>query len=1205
MCKFANIHNHTDVGSFDAVLTADRFVERVKELGQEYVVQTDHGTMRGMIGLAKKARKAGLKYIPAIEVYTCLGDVPVKGADLLGKRYYHMLLIAKNQTGLTNLFELNALSYQNDGHFYYKPRVTLEEIRKHSDGLIATTGCIASPLSTIALLETRGAKEFKEKRSLDLLKAMLCAGLSCDDHLEILTEEEQKQILADRSLFGTLTYSKFYDYLLGIFGDDLYGEVQDCGDPDQDIVNAHIFEYSKIKGVPVIATSDAHYARPEDARVRELMMRIRHKRLDLNDGVEFYEGGRLHLKSGEELGKLFGVEPINNTIRLVESCTEVMLERSTLFPVPKSYGGSDRNIIFKKKILEGLVGRGITPDHAEYGIYLSRIEHEFEVITSLGFTDYFLVLEDLLSKARARNILIGPGRGSISGCLIAWTLNITQVDSIKYNLLFSRFLNKHRVSLPDADIDVMSSKRDEFISLVVEEYGQENVCQIMTFLEMKPKSIARDLGRIFEIPDLGAEIAKLIPPPLHGREATVSEALEQVPQLKEPKYAKIVGLMRDLESLSRTSGVHAGGVIIAPIKLKEVVPVEFQKDKAVVGLAMDEIESAGLIKFDFLGLRNLDIINETCRMVGIEDPYAEIPLDDEATYLELTNSSDFGGFFQFEGSIGIGDLLRKIQPKSIKDISDATALYRPGPLNSGMDKEYLEKRILFKEGKWKADSYYEQILESTYGTMIYQEQLMEIVVKLAGFDEAESDLLRRAIGKKKHEEIVLMKNKFVEGCKKLKKVNIDEIEGIWSAIEKNADYGFNASHSVSYALLSYITAYLRTHYKEQYMASLLNWSKDDRSKFLHGLKSTKNLGVEIRAPQISKLEEDCVVEGPGIIRLGTAICKNLKKSGGYAVKASKENPRNLFDFIEKVNRSKLNVRACKAMISAGILDEFTYSEDFKLNRTGLRKAVEDYYEWFRLNEAKKDQWNRWNERRLLREAQESLKLQGLDYGKRLVGIGKEPSLPKIPSLKDYQDIPDELFENALAEYEILGCTIGPMPTEYFEYDEDVVTIAELKEKLNKTIEEGETTLRGFVIGIIAESDEIRTSAGKSMASLLIEDVSDFMNVTIFPRHYEKIKATIGKFEDLSCFVFDVTCRVNQSNLSADQYEITFVYNNHFVPKLDKYNRKFLTNNNTAKVNFESFLALNEFLQSNQSFVGEIIYKRLKGIKNYVRKDCDY
>lgn len=796
MCKFANIHNHTDVGSFDAVLTADRFVERVKELGQEYVVQTDHGTMRGMIGLAKKARKAGLKYIPAIEVYTCLGDTPIKGVDLLGKRYYHMLLIAKNQQGLSNLFELNALSYKSDGHFYYKPRVSLEEIRKHSEGLIATTGCIASPLSTIALLETRGAKEFKEKRNLDVLKAMYVAGLSCDDHLENLTDEERSTILADRSSFGSLSYSKFFDYLLGIFGDDLYGEIQDCGDPDQDIVNAYILEHSKLKGVPVIATSDAHYARPEDSKVRELMMRIRHKKLDLNDGAEFYEGGRLHLKSGEELGKLFGTEPISNTIRLVESCTEVMLERSTLFPVPSSYEGIDRVQAFKQKALSGLKDRGIAEENPLYSTYVERINYESEVISSLGFVDYFLVLEDLLNKARSKGILIGPGRGSISGCLIAWTLGITQVDSIKYGLLFSRFLNKHRVSLPDADIDIMSSKRDEFINLVVEEYGQENVCQIMTFLEMKPKSIARDLGRIFEVPDLGAEIAKLIPPPLHGREATVAEALEQVPQLRDMKYSKIVNLMKDLESLSRTSGVHAGGVIIAPRKLKEVVPVEFQKDRAVVGLAMDEIESAGLIKFDFLGLRNLDIIDETCRLVGIKDPYAEIPLDDEATYRELTNSTDFGGFFQFEGSVGIGDLLRKIQPETIKDISDATALYRPGPLNSGMDKEYLEKRILFKEGKWKPSNDYEQILQNTYGTMIYQEQLMEIVVKLAGFDEAESDLLRRAVGKKKHEEIIAMKSKFVEGCKKLKKVNLDEIDEIWSAIEKNADYGFNASHSV-------------------------------------------------------------------------------------------------------------------------------------------------------------------------------------------------------------------------------------------------------------------------------------------------------------------------------------------------------------------------------------------------------------------------
>lgn len=338
-----------------------------------------------------------------------------------------------------------------------------------------------------------------------------------------------------------------------------------------------------------------------------------------------------------------------------------------------------------------------------------------------------------------------------------------------------------------------SSKRDRFIQLVVEQYGSENVCQIMTFLEMKPKSIARDLGRIFKTPDIGDEIAKLIPPPLHGREPSVKEALEQTPKLSEPRYSQIVSLMLKLETLSRTSGVHAGGVIIAPTVLKDIVPIEYKKDRAVVGLSMNEIEYAGLIKFDFLGLRNLDIVDETIKAIGIKNPYIEIPVDDEATFEMITQSKDFGGLFQFEGSIGIGDLLRNIQPKSIEDIAVATALYRPAALNSKLDKLFLERR----KTDWRPESKLDLIIPETYGLMIYQEQCMKVATQLAGFTESEADSLRKIIGKKLKDEVSKWSAKFIEGCESTSQLSRKEASDIWDVIAGAADYGFNLSHSVS------------------------------------------------------------------------------------------------------------------------------------------------------------------------------------------------------------------------------------------------------------------------------------------------------------------------------------------------------------------------------------------------------------------------
>lgn len=1194
MCNFANIHNHTDKGSFDAVTSSKSFVEKILRLGQKHIVQTDHGSLKGMMLLAKEARKAGLRYIPGVEVYTTLDETPQRGLDILGKKYYHMLLIAKNQKGYENLLTLLKMSYKDDGHFYFNPRVSLEEIRRFSEGLIATTGCVASPLSSIALLETRGEVEFKSEATLDKYKHLHLIGKTCDDHSSYMTEEDQIEAGKIDIPRGILSYEKVLDNLLDIFGDNLYGEVQDCGFDDQLIVNDYITHFAEKKGIPIIATSDSHYPDPDDKFIREIMMRIRHKRLDTDDKNEFYSGkdSKLYIKSGEEMAALFGEAACSNTIKLVDSCEDIQFEHSTLFPVVLNQTKSPDEV-FKNLIEEGFKKKNIPIEKEKE--YRDRIKEEYEVISSLGFIDYFLVLVNILKEARKRNYLIGPARGSVSGSLIAYLIGITQVDPIHYKLYFSRFLNKDRVSVPDIDIDIESGTRNDFIKMISELHGDDKVCQIMVYSEMKPKGIARDLGRIYKTPQLGEEIARLIPPPLHGKEATVTEALNSVPKLKDPKYKQIVDRMLDIESLVKTDGIHAAGVIISPRKLNELIPLEYKSKTGlyVAQLSMEEVEDVGLIKYDFLGLRNLDIISTLLKKIDIDDIYTQIPLDDKKTFEEFSNATDFGGFFQFEGSAGIGQLLRQIQPRNIEDIAVATALYRPGPLGQNMDKDYLERRNM----KWEPRSKLDKCIPETYGVIIYQEQIIRICIDLAGFKESEADTVRKILGKKKKEEVDKWKKPFIDGCNKVAGLSHSEAETIWGSIESGSDYLFSLNHAVAYAYLTYITGYLRTHYKGEFICSLLNNSADDKYKLIGGLNSGKSLGLDIRPPRISILNEECIVESDNVIRLGTQICKNIKSTGSYAVSAARKHPKSLFEFIGLVNRSKLNVGVCKAMVSAGVFDEFILSSESKLNRTALRKLTEDYYLWYKANSEKYEQIQKWEERKAKREQQEKLKAEGLDYGGRLVGLRKKPDLPDMINVEDYFNIKDEPYLNALYEYEILGCNIGYSPVEFVQKHPRTQTIEEVDKYLKDNYDDvNDVKIKTKIVGIIAKKKENRTSSGDAMCSLLVEDQTSSAAITVFAANYKKLRAKGIDFKDLEIYEFDIMAKISYSTFS-DSVVISYSVLDVSPVVLDQ--RKIMNlsvDNHNMKISFSDLEELKNFVKNNSHYRGEINFKNIYGVK---------
>ncbi len=895
---FVNLHNHTDRGSYDAILSHKAFVDRVKDLNQGHVVQTDHGTLNSMTSLAKKAQKAGLKYIPGCEFYLTYED-PYPGVDSFGVRYYHVLVIAKTNEGLKNIQRLLALSWDRT-RFYYKNRVSFKDLIEHREGLIVTSGCLAGVLPKSIIAESfctdsasstyRGMHgpscacgvdtRIKTWRSVprsswgsDLARAWTTDYLlgNCDDDLPPTEGElsEWKCKFDTRGLPEKVRSRKpevILERFLTYFGNDFYLELQDCGAPEQTVVNKALIELGQRKGIPLIVTSDAHYATPEDRRTRQMLMMIRLKQVETlkeevtDDSGDFLEGAITHLKSEEELRAVrqrmpgaspeeslaFPDEAFANTVALADKVTTVIDLTKRWFPIPplrsltlsgvqepsvslgplpcpetaskKGAKGEvapvDLPSLYRAKIrelatkgLESRFTKGLSDGTLQEGKlprYEAQLEEELEVIDSLGFTTYFLVLNLIMEKAREKGVFFGAGRGSAAGSLVCWALRVTDVDPIRYKLYFTRFLNRYRVSLPDVDVDLPSEERSEVFRIIKEEFGEENVAQVITFLELKPRSLAKDLGRILDLGTLGEEIASFIPPGIQGKQPTVEEVLDTVPELSQARYEPIVSKMRAVESLTRAHGKHPAGLVITPIPVSEIAPYKVIDDEdlgrtKILQIAGDELEDAGLVKFDFLGLRNLSIMRECMKAISAKEGKSftldDIPDEDPKVYARIQTLTDMGGLFQLENSPKVQELLLQCRPDSLEVIAAVLALWRPGPLAAGMHTTFAQRRM---EG-WKPEpgNVLDALLEDTMGCIIYQEQLMSLSKDLAGFTEVQADEVRRAVGKKKPEEIAKWKEAFFEGCKKVGRVLEHTAHEVWKSFEGAGAYAFNKSHSVS------------------------------------------------------------------------------------------------------------------------------------------------------------------------------------------------------------------------------------------------------------------------------------------------------------------------------------------------------------------------------------------------------------------------
>ncbi len=893
--EFVHLHIHTSYSLLDGACKIKELMNATLKKGMHAAAITDHGVMYGVIDFYQQAEKAGVKPIIGCEVYEATGSRFDKKSDQQGTlQNYHLVLLAADNIGYKNLIKMVSAAHLEG--FYYKPRVDEELLMKYSKGIIALSACLKGKVA-----ET------------------------------ILKDGEEKA----KGVIGRY---------VEIFGkDNFFLELQDHGIADQKKVNKAIIRLSKKLGVPLVATNDVHYLEKSHSEAHDVLLCIQTGTLLKDPNRMRYEPQKFYLKSPEEMYELFGEVPeaLTNTVDIMHRCTVEFDFKHTYFPTFTPPAGYSQEEYLYKLCCEGLRKRyGIEnpaapKDNREKEI-IDRMNFEISVIKKTGYIGYFLVVWDFVNFAKSRNIPVGPGRGSGAGSLVAYCLGITGIDPLRYGLFFERFLNPDRVSPPDFDIDFCQYRRGEVVEYVKEKYGRENVAQIITFGMLGAKTVIRDVGRVLEIKlSYCDKLAKLVPAVLKAEKSDGTEkknnmelALELSPELAEEvknnesaklimKYATV------LEGLLRNSGVHAAGVVIGDRPLVEHLPLSRDKDGEVVTqFSKDHVEKLGLLKADFLGLKTLSVIDETIRLVkqvkGIDIDIDNIPLDDKLTF-ELLRKGNTVGVFQLE-SKGMRELAKNIALSSVEDLMDMIALYRPGPM------QFIDDFILCKTGRKKIiypHPKLEPILSKTYGFFIYQEQVQQAAQVLAGFTLSEGDILRRAMGKKKPEEMAKQKEKFVEGCRKISGLTKEKAEELFNVIEKFAEYGFNKAHSAGYAILAYQTAYLKAHFPQEFMSALISSEIGDYDHMPVLIGEANALGIKVLPPDINKSNVRFMPED-NAIRYGLAGIKNIGE--GTATEIVNERVangayKNIIDFCQR-NDGTLNKKVMETLIRCGAFDSF-------------------------------------------------------------------------------------------------------------------------------------------------------------------------------------------------------------------------------------------------------------------------------------------
>ncbi len=890
--SFVHLHVHSEYSLLDGACRVTDLVDYASELNQDAVAITDHGVMFAIADFYKYAKKKGIKPIIGCEVYTAIGSMTEKTVDD-ESRYGHLVLLAKNDVGYHNLMKIVSRGFV-DG-FYYKPRVDKECLKAHSDGIIALSACLAG----------------------DIPRKLL------NDDYEGAKKEAEQYI----EIFGR---------------DNFYLELQDHGISEQQKVNAYLLKLGQELNLEFVATNDVHYLKKEDAKAQDLLMCIQMKK-SINDTDRMkFETEEFYLKTEEEMSELFKNVPsaIENSKKIADMCNvELDFSHRHLpdFPLPD---GTSHFEYLEKLCLDGLKERYDEPEKN-----LERLKYELSVIKNMGFVDYFLIVWDVIRFARSKDIPVGPGRGSAAGSIVSYCLKITDIDPIKYNLFFERFLNPERVSMPDIDMDFCYERRQEVIDYVTEKYGEDHVAQIITFGTMAARAAVRDAGRTMGLPyALADSMAKLIPREL---DITIDKAFEINPQLKEATVSnsdarEMMEMARKIEGMPRHASTHAAGVVITGKPTVEYVPLYRNKDAISTQYTMTLLEELGLLKMDFLGLRTLTVISDAVNLVkkrGIDLDIKKIPYDDKKVY-KMLSSGETDGVFQLESG-GMRQFMRRLAPNSIEDIIAGIALYRPGPMDS--IPTYIENKNHPDKVSYLHPSL-EKILNVTYGCIVYQEQVMEIVRELGGFSMGGADQVRRAMSKKKGDVMAKARQNFIYGSVE------ENIEGaikrgipeetaikIFDQMMDFAKYAFNKSHAAAYAVVAYQTAYLRCHYPVEFFASLLSSFLDNLTKIAEYMQVCKKSNIPVRLPDINHSASKFTVENGGI-RFGLSAIKNVGKT--FIEELTEEREKNgLFtsfhDFCTRMSKYKsINKRAVEGMIKCGAFD------GFDLNRAQLLMIYE-------------------------------------------------------------------------------------------------------------------------------------------------------------------------------------------------------------------------------------------------------------------------
>ncbi len=996
---------------------------------------TDHGNMFGAVEFYSKAKAAGIKPILGCEVYIAPGSRFDKTSSRgSSDASYHFMLLCQNLTGYRNLCHLVSAAYREG--FYYKPRIDWQLLAEHQEGLIAMTACLGGEIPSLI---NQGKMADAKRRTQEM--------------------------------------ARIFD------GDRLYLELQENFLTEQDRANKGLIEIGRELGLPLVATNDCHYLTREDAYAHEVLLSIQTgKTMDDPQRMRF-PNEEFYLKTPDEMVALFKEVPeaLSNTLAIAESCNVELDFNTYHFPQYEKPQDKTLDEVLAEDALKGLDERleevrRIRPEFSaeREQEYRQRLQIELETIRSMGFPGYFLIVADFINWAKNNGIPVGPGRGSAAGSLVAFAIRITDIDPMPYNLLFERFLNPERVSMPDIDVDFCIYGREEVINYVRQKYGEANVAQIITFGTMMAKGVVRDVGRALNMPYGEVDkIAKLVPAVLN---ITLKEALEQEPKLKElaakePPVAKLLEVALALEGLTRHASTHAAGVVVTPKPLPEYLPLysDPKSGAQVTQFTMKYVEQIGLVKFDFLGLKTLTVIENALRLIREgRDPDFDLKLvrDDDAETYRLLSAGETTGVFQLESS-GIKDMLVKLKPNCFEDVIAACALYRPGPLGSGMVDDF----ILRKHGKKEVVydfAQLEPILKDTYGVIVYQEQVMLIAQVLANYSLGAADLLRRAMGKKKPEEMAKQKDLFMAGARE-NKLDQKKAEAVFDLMEKFAAYGFNKSHSAAYALIAYQTAYLKTHYPVEFMAALLTEDMENTDKVIKNINEVRSMGIEVLPPDINASSRSFTVHDKAI-RFGLGAIKGVGSAAVEAIMESRlEQPfTSLNDFCERADLRKVNKKVAEALIKCGAFDSLGGK------RAQYLEVLEDS-----MDVGQKVQRERAAGQASLFGTEEIVSHRGNGYG----------------TLPDIEEWPEKVLLGF--EKEALGFYITGHPLARY-----VDTLKRFASCDTAALQERADKEEVRVGGMVAGLKELMTKKGDRMAFVTLEDLSGFVEMVVFPEVYQ-------------------------------------------------------------------------------------------------------